>query len=214
MSRFIQNWLVPLLLILSNGFLGWLINQLPGKQDLKIEDPIIILLTVVCLLALFIVDRISSQSQPSSTPANQNWVLGFLPLLGGGILFGLLQGNHLAAEFNSAVFYTSLILFGLGTVLPPVLLLPTQWQNRLVWLPPGFGLAVMLYFILRGEWTAAFLALVVTVILMLFIHAIKFLISVRNKLAPEFRSKRQQLADSFAGWILKKIKSLTSNFQQ
>src|SRR4028118_752072 len=102
MSRFIQNWLLPLLLILSNGFLGWLINQLPGKQDLKIEEPIIILLTVGCLLALFIVDRISSQSQPSATPANQNWLLGFLPLLGGGLLFGLLKGNHLATEFNSA----------------------------------------------------------------------------------------------------------------
>jgi predicted ATPase len=214
MSRFIQNWLLPLLLILSNGFLGWLINQLPGKQDLKIEDPIIILLTVVCLLALFILGAISSQSQPSATPANQNWLVGFLPLLGGGILFGLLKGNHLAAEFNSAVFYTSLILFGLGTVLPPVLLLPRQWQNRLVWLPPGLGLAVMLYFILRGEWTAAFLALVVTVILMLFIQAIKFLIPVTNQLAPKFRAKRQQLADSFADGIWNKIEDFTSSFQR
>ncbi|MEG4009873.1 NACHT domain-containing protein [Microcoleus sp. Pol11C1] len=214
MSRFIQNWLLPLLLILSNGFLGWLINQLPGKQDLKIEDPIIILLTVVCLLALFILGAISSQSQPSATPANQNWVLGFLPLVGGGILFALLKGNHLAAEFNSAVFYTSLILFGLGTVLPPVLLLPRQWQNRLVWLPPGLGLAVMLYFILRGESTAAFLALVVTVILMLFIHAIKFLIPVTNQLTPKFRAKRQQLAYSFADGIWNKIEDSTSPFQR
>ena len=214
MSRFIQNWLLPLLLILSNGFLGWLINQLPGKQDLKIEDPIIILLTVVCLLALFILGAISSQSQPSATPANQNWLVGFLPLLGGGILFALLKGNHVAAEFYSAVFYTSLILFGLGTVLPPVLLLPRQWQNRLVWLPPGLGLAVTLYFILRGEWTAGFLALVVTVILMLFIHAIKFLIPVTNQLAPKFRAKRQQLADSFADGIWNKIEDSTSPFQR
>jgi len=214
MSRFIQNWLLPLLLILSNGFLGWLINQLPDKKDLKIEDPIIILLTVVCLLALFIFGAISSQSQPSATPANQNWLLGFLPLLGGGILYGLLKGNHVAAEFNPAVFYTSLILFGLGTVLPPVLLLPRQWQNRLVWLPPGLGLAVMLYFILRGEWTAAFLALVVTVFLMLFIHAIKFLIPVTNQLAPRFRAKRQQLADSFADGIWNKIEDSTSPFQR
>lgn len=214
MSRFIQNWLLPLLLILSNGFLGWLINQLPGKQDLKIEDPIIILLTVVCLLALFIFGAISSQSQPTATPANQNWLVGFLPLLGGGILFALLKGNHLAAQFNSAVFYTSLILFGLGTVLPPVLLLPRQWQNRLVWLPLGLGLAVMFYFILRGEWTAAFLALGVTVILMLFIHAIKFLIPVTNQLARKFRAKRQQLAHSLAGGIWNKIEDSTSPFQR
>ncbi|MEG4202407.1 NACHT domain-containing protein [Microcoleus sp. Pol7_A1] len=214
MSRFIQNWLLPLLLILSNASLGWLINQLPGKQDLKIEDPIIILLTVVCLLALFILGAISSQSQPSATPANQNWLVGFLPLLGGGILFGLLKGNHVAAEFNSAVFYTSLILFGLGTVLPPVLLLPRQWQNRLVWLPPGLGLGVMLYFILRGGWTAAFLAGVVTVIVTLFIHAIKFLIPVTNQLAPKFRAKRQQLAHSFADGIWNKIEDSTSPFQR
>jgi predicted ATPase len=214
MSRFIQNWLLPSVPILCNGFLGWLINQLPGKQDLKIADPIIILLTVVCLLALFIVDRISSQSQASAPPANQNWLVGFLPLLGGGILFGLLKGNQVAAEFNSAVFYTSLILFGLGAVLPPVLLLPRQWQNRLVWLPPGLALAVMLYFILRGEWKAAFLALVVAVILMLFIHAIKFLIPVTNQLAPKFRAKRQQLADSFANGIWNKIEDSTSPFQR
>src|ERR687885_167793 len=214
MSRFIQNWLLPSVPILCNGFLGWLINQLPGKQDLKIADPIIILLTVVCLLALFIVDRISSQSQASAPPANQNWLVGFLPLLGGGILFGLLKGNQVAAEFNSAVFYTSLILFVLGAVLPPVLLLPRQWQNRLVWLPPGLALAVMLYFILRGEWKAAFLALVVAVILMLFIHAIKFLIPVTNQLAPKFRAKRQQLADSFANGIWNKIEDSTSPFQR
>ena len=214
MSRFIQNWLLPFLLILTNASLGWLSNQLPGKQELKIPDPIIILLTVVCLLALFIFGAISSQSQPSAAPANQNWLVGFLPLLGGGILFALLKGNHLAAEFYSAVFYTSLILFGLGTVLPPVLLLPRQWQNRLVWLPPGLGLAVTLYFILRGEGTAAVLALVVTVILMLFIHAIKFLIPVTNQLAPKFRAKRQQLADSFADGIWNKIEDSTSPFQR
>ncbi|MEG4067624.1 NACHT domain-containing protein [Microcoleus sp. Pol11C2] len=165
-------------------------------------------------MALFILGAISSQSPPTATPANQNWLVGFLPLLGGGILFALLKGNHVPAEFNSAVFYTSLILFGLGTVLPPVLLLPRQWQKRLVWLPPGLGLAVMLYFILRGEWTAAFWALVVTVILMLFIHAIKFLIPVTNQLTPKFRAKRQQVADSLADWIWNKIENFTSPFQQ
>ncbi|MEG4142805.1 MULTISPECIES: NACHT domain-containing protein [unclassified Microcoleus] len=165
-------------------------------------------------MALLILGAISSQSPPSATPANQNWLVGFLPLVGGGILYGLLKGNHLAAEFNSAVFYTSLILFGLGTVLPPVLLLPTQWQNRLVWLPPGFGLAVMLYFILRREWTAVLLALIVTVILMLFIQAIKFLIPVTNQLAPKCRAKRQQLADSFADGIWNKIEDSTSPFQR
>ncbi len=214
MSKFIQNWLLPLLLILSNGFLGWLINQLPGKQDLKIEDPLILVLTGLCILALFILGAVSSQSQPSATPGNQNWLVGFLPLLGGGILFGLLKGNYVAEEFSSAVFYTSLVLFGLGTVLPPVLLLPKQWQNRLVWFPPGFGLMVMLYFILRGEWAAAGLALFVTVILMLFIHIIKFFIPVTNQLSPRFRAKRQQLADSFADSIWNNIENLTSPFQQ
>ncbi|MFB2978945.1 NACHT domain-containing protein [Microseira sp. BLCC-F43] len=218
-SKFIQTWLLPLLLILSNGFLGWLINQLPGKQDLKIDDPLILLLTGLCILALFILGAISSQSPPSATPGNQNWLVGFLPLLGGGILFGLLKVNYVGGEFSSAVFYTSLVLFGLGTVLPPVLLLPRrQWQNRLVWFPPGLGLLVMLYFMLRREWTAAFLALFVTVILMLFIHIIKFFIPVTNQLSPKLRAKRQQLADSFADWIWNQIDNwlldLTSPFQR
>ena len=214
MSRFIQNWLLPFLLILSNGFFGWLINQLPGKQDLKIDDPIIILLTAVCLLTLFILGLISSQSPPSATPGNQNSLISFLPLLGGGILFGLLKGNYVAAEFNPAVFYTSLVLFGLGTVLPPVLLLPRQWQNWLGWFLPGLGLGVMFYFLLRGQWTAAFLALVVTVILTLFIHAIKFFIPIINQLAPKFRAKRQEIADIFVDSIWNKIEDLTSPFQR
>ena len=214
MSRFIQNWLLPFLLILSNGFFGWLINQLPGKQDLKIDDPIIILLTAVCLLTLFILGFISSQSPPSATPGNQNSLVSFLPLLGGGILFGLLKGNYVAAEFNPAVFYTSLVLFGLGTVLPPVLLLPRQWQNWLGWFLPGLGLGVMFYFLLRGQWTAAFLALVVTVILTLFIHAIKFFIPIINQLAPKFRAKRQEIADIFVDSIWNKIEDLTSPFQR
>ena len=214
MSRFIQNWLLPFLLILSNGFFGWLINQLPGKQDLKIDDPIIILLTAVCLLTLFILGLISSQSPPSATPGNQNSLVSFLPLLGGGILFGLLKGNYVAAEFNPAVFYTSLVLFGLGTVLPPVLLLPRQWQNWLGWFLPGLGLGVMFYFLLRGQWTAAFLALVITVILTLFIHAIKFFIPVINQLAPKFRAKRQEIADIFVDSIWNKIEDLTSPFQR
>ena len=214
MSRFIQNWLLPFLLILSNGFFGWLINQLPGKQDLKIDDPIIILLTAVCLLTLFILGLISSQSPPSATPGNQNSLVSFLPLLGGGILFGLLKGNYVAAEFNPAVFYTSLVLFGLGTVLPPVLLLPRQWQNWLGWFLPGLGLGVMFYFLLRGQWTAAFLALVVTVILTLFIHAIKFFIPIINQLAPKFRAKRQEIADIFVDSIWNKIEDSTSPFQR
>jgi GTPase SAR1 family protein len=214
MSRYIQNWLLPLLSILSNGFLAWLINQLPSKQELKIADPIIILLIVVCLSALFILSSRSSQPQQSETPANQNWVLGFLPLLGGGILFALLKGKHLAPQFNSAVFYTSLILFGLGTVLPPVVLLPRQWLKRLVWLPPGLGLAVMLYFIVRREGIAALLALAVTVNLILLIYAIKFLIPVTNQLAPKLRAMREQLADSFAEEIWNKIEDFTSPFQR
>ena len=214
MSRFIQNWLLPFLLILSNGFFGWLINQLPGKQDLKIDDPIIILLTAVCLLTLFILGLISSQSPPSATPGNQNSLVSFLPLLGGGILFGLLKGNYVAAEFNPAVFYTSLVLFGLGTVLPPVLLLPRQWQNWLGWFLPGLGLGVMFYFLLRGQWTAAFLALVVTVILTLFIYAIKFFIPIINQLAPKFRAKRQEIADIFVDSIWNKIEDSTSPFQR
>ena len=128
--------------------------------------------------------------------------------------FRTLEGEPRSPQFKEGVFCTSLILFGLGTVLPPLVLLPRQWSKRLVWLLPGLGLAVMLYSILKGDWKAAWLALVVTVILILFIYAIKFLIPVTHQLAPKLRATREQLADSFADEIWDKIEDFTSPFQR
>jgi hypothetical protein len=87
MSGWNKNLLLPLLLISSNGGLGWLINQLPTKSELKLSDSIILGLTIGCIFFQLILTVISSDSQKqNSTSPNQannnNWIGGFLPFLG------------------------------------------------------------------------------------------------------------------------------------
>ncbi len=214
MPRFIKDLLLPLLLILSNGFLGWLINQLPSKQDLKIDDPLVLLLTVGCIIALFILGLLSSQSQPNSAPANQNWIGGFLPLLGGVILYALLKSNSVAAEFSTAVFYASLFLFALGTLLPPVLLLPTKWQKRLVWVIPGATLVITFHFILSHQWTAAVVWLVLTGIIAILAFFGSFVQGVISRVLDQIKQRLEKLEQPFADWIVSKLWASTPPFKQ
>jgi energy-coupling factor transporter ATP-binding protein EcfA2 len=214
MPRFINDWFLPLLLILSNGFLGWLINQLPSKQDLHIPDPVIFGLTGGCIVALFIFGSLSSQSQPNAAPPtrNQNWVVGFLPLLGGAVLYGL--SNYVPAAFSPAVFYASLALVVLGILLPPVLLLPKKWQRRLVWTLPGAGLAITVHFLLNRQWIAAILWLFLTGILALLTIGGKFIQQVIHQLSPKFQARQAQLATSLADSLWSKLEVLSSPFQR
>jgi hypothetical protein len=214
MPRLIQDWLLPLLAILSNGFLGWLINQLPSKQDLHIPDPVIFWLTGGCIVALFIFGLLSSQSQPNAAPPtqNQNWVVGFLPLLGGTLLYGL--SNYVPAAFSPAVFYASLALVVLGILLPPVLLLPKKWQRRLVWFLPGAGLAITVHFLLNRQWIAAVLWLFLTGILGLLTLGGKFFKQVIHRLSPRFEAWLEQLAISLADSLWGKLEEVTSPFQR
>jgi energy-coupling factor transporter ATP-binding protein EcfA2 len=213
MPRFIQDWLLPLLVILSHGFLGWLINQLPSKQDLHLPDPVIFWLTGGCIVALFIFGLLSSQSQPNAAPPtrNQNWVVGFLPLLGGAVLYGL--SNYVPAAFSPAVFYASLALVVLGILLPPVLLLPKKWQRRLVWFLPGAGLAITVHFLLNHQWIAAVLWLFLTGILALLTLGGKFFKQVIHRLSPRLEAWLEQLANSLADLLWGKLEVLTSPFQ-
>jgi GTPase SAR1 family protein len=223
MPTSIKDWLLPLLVISSNGFLGWLINQLPSKQDLHIPDPVIFWLTGGCIVALFIFGWLSTQSdqtQPNRAPSNQNWIWisGLLPLVGGLILYILIKSNQVPAEFSSAVFYASLALFVLGILLPPVRLLPEKWQRRLVWVLPGAGLAITVHFILSRQWIAAVLSLFLTVILALLTLGGKFFKQVIHRLSPRCRARRHQLAISLADLIWSKVEvwvwDLTSPFQR
>jgi energy-coupling factor transporter ATP-binding protein EcfA2 len=212
MPTSIKDWLIPLLVISSNGFLGWLINQLPSKQDLHIPDPVIFWLTGGCIVALFIFGSLSTQSQSTATPPNQNWLVGFLPLLGGAVLYGL--SNYVPAAFSPAVFYASLALVVLGILLPPVLLLPPKWQKRLVWFLPGAGLAITVHFLLNRQWRAAILWLLLTGILALLTLGGKFFKQVIHRLSPRFEAWLEQLAIILADLLWGKLEVLTSPFQR
>ena len=74
MPKLIKDFLIPLLLVVCNGALGWLINQLPGYDKFGIPQSAIVGLTFLCMVAMFTLGLLSSQSQPISTSNNQNSV--------------------------------------------------------------------------------------------------------------------------------------------
>lgn len=153
MSGWTKNLLLPLLLISSNGVLGWLINQLQPKAE-SVPNSTILGLTIGCILFQVVVTILSNDSQQqNSTLSNQaanqtnnNWIGGFLPLLGGGILTVLLYLKLVPTGFKEPVSYISLVMFALGAILPPVLILPKKWRSWLIWLIPGFGIAITIHF--------------------------------------------------------------------
>ncbi|MGJ5674731.1 MAG: NACHT domain-containing protein [Nostochopsis sp.] len=212
MSGFVKALLVPLLLISSNGVLGWLINQLPSKQDLNISDSAIFLLTGGCIVALLILTLLSSDPQQNAATANQNWLGGLLPLVGGITLFGLYKSNYLPAESITAVFYTSLMLFALGTILPPVLVLPKKWQKWVLWFFPAIGMAIALHFFLSHQWPEAVLSFLLTVILTLFILAGKFLIEFIKRISQKWKDWQKTQAVRLADQIWSKFEVWTWTF--
>ncbi|MUG96465.1 NACHT domain-containing protein [Scytonema sp. UIC 10036] len=219
MQKFINAWLLPLLLISSNGVLGWLINQLPSKPE-NISPSVIISLTVICIVVQFIITLLSSNAQQNSTSSiNQNnWVGGLLPLLGGVILAVPLSLKLVPAELTTAFSYVSMILFGLGAILPPVLILPLSWRKWLVWLFPGVGLFTTVHFILKQQSIAAIVSLFLTGIVILLIAAQEFFKQLIREVSTIWSEWQRQGAVSVAALFKSKVEDwwseLTSPFKR
>jgi hypothetical protein len=218
MPRFVKALLLPLLLISSNGFLGWLINQLPSKQDLNISDSAILLLTGGCTIALLILTLLSSDPQQNAATANQNWIAGFLPLVGGVILAILLYFKVVPTEFSLIFSYASMGMFGLGAVLPPVLILPKTWRQKMLWLIPGATLFLTFHFIREQQSTAAILCLIFTVIMTVILASQDFWQQLIAELSIIWQEWQRQGAASVAAWIKSKFEDwwmeLNSPFQR
>ena len=212
----LKDWLLPLLVISSNGFLGWLINQLPGKQDLHIPDSFIFWLTGGCIVALFILE-LSTKSPSPSAPGKQNWLVGFLPLMGGGILYSLMKFQQVPAEFTPAVFYTSLSLFVLGILLPPALLLPRIWQKQLVWVLPAVLLGIGIHFLRKGQGIAAFAFFVLTGVAAFSPIIVRFINKLRQQSQTRLDPLVDQGMDAIVARIISKVEfllwELTSEFK-
>ncbi|MBW4616802.1 MAG: SUMF1/EgtB/PvdO family nonheme iron enzyme [Desmonostoc vinosum HA7617-LM4] len=218
MHRFVKALLLPLLLISSNGVLGWLINQLPSKQDLHIPDSTIFWLTGGCIVALLIVTLLSSDPQQNSATTNQNWIGGFLPLVGGMILVIALYLKLVPTEFSTVFSYASIGMFGLGVILPPVLILPKSWRKFLLWLIPSATLFLTVHFIRKQQSTAAILSLIFTVIITVILASQDFWKKLIAELSVIWQEWQRQGAASVAAWIKSKLEDwwieLTSPFQK
>ncbi|MBW4631873.1 MAG: SUMF1/EgtB/PvdO family nonheme iron enzyme [Iphinoe sp. HA4291-MV1] len=209
MPKFVvKAWLLPLLLISSNGVLGWLINQLPSNKDLHIPDSAILWLTGGSIVALLILTLLSNDTQQNSATANQNWIGGLLPLVGGLILAILLYLKLIPTELTTVFTYISIGMFGLGSVLPPVLILPKRWRKLLLWLLPGAGLFITIHFILKQQSTAAIISLILTVIVTSLLAAQEFFKTLITNLAQIWEEWQRQGAISVAAWIKSKIEDL------
>lgn len=208
MPKFIKAWLLPLLSISINGILGWLINQLPNKPD-NIPPSIIIGLTVGCILLEFLLALLSSDAQQNSALQNQNnWVGGFLPLLLGVILAVPLYLKLIPEELITFFYYTSIILFCSGVVLPPVLILPRPLRKLLLWVFPGVGLFVTVHFILQKQSIPAIISLFLTVIVTILIASQEFFRQLITELSTIWKQWQRQGALSLATWLKNKLEDL------
>ncbi|GAB1538880.1 hypothetical protein NUACC21_15440 [Scytonema sp. NUACC21] len=216
MPKLIKDLLLPLLIVLCNGALSWLTNQLPAYDKLGIPQSVIIGLTGLCIIAVFVLGLLSTQTQPSSTSHNQNWLSGLLPLLGGAILFGLLKLSFLPPELNQLVSFIALILFGAGTVLPPTMLLlpqsqllPQQQQKWVVRLAIAVFLGLTLHFLFIQQWYSALWSLV----LALLIIWRKFLFQFIDLMSQKWEVWQQQLAVNLVSKLEFWWWEFTSQFQ-
>ncbi|MFB2769321.1 NACHT domain-containing NTPase [Pelatocladus sp. BLCC-F211] len=218
MSRFVKALLLPLLTIIANGFFAWTTNQFPSKQDLNISDSQIFWLTVGCIVTLLILTLLSNDPQQNSATTNQNWIGGFLPLVGGVILTIPLYFKLVPTEFSPVFSYASIGMFGLGAVLPPVLILPETWRQKMLWLIPGATLFLTFHFIWEKQSTAAILSLIFTVIITVIVGSQEFWKKLIAELSAIWQEWQRQGAASVAAWIKSKVEDLwielTSPFQR
>jgi predicted NACHT family NTPase len=229
MSGWTKNLLFPLLLISSNGGLAWLINQLPSKPDfnlsaseLKLFNSIILGLTIGCILFQVILTVLSNNSQQQSSTSNpilnnstsNNWIGGFLPLLGGGILTALLYLKLVPTGFSATISYASLVMFALGAILPPVLILPEKWRKLLIWLIPGLGLFLTVHLILKQQLIPAVVSLILTGIITVILATKDFFKTLISELSAVWEQYQRQGAVSAATWIKNKFEMAISPFQR
>jgi energy-coupling factor transporter ATP-binding protein EcfA2 len=217
MSGLTKNLLLPLLLISSNGVLGWLINQLQAKSD-GVSNSTILGLTIGCIFFQVILTFISSDSQQQSSTSNQstsnNWIGGFLPLLGGGILSILLYLKLVPTEFSLVTSYASLVMFALGAILPPVLILPEKWRKWLLWMIPGFGIFLTVHLILKQQQIPAVVSLILTGIITVILAAKDFFKIFITEISVVWEEYQRQGAASAATWIKDKFEDVISPFQR
>ncbi|MFN6570642.1 NACHT domain-containing protein [Dendronalium sp. ChiSLP03b] len=215
MQKNINIWLLPLLSILSNGFLGWLINQLPSKQDLNIKDSIIFIWTLVCVIALFILNLQSTNFQQTSVSRNYAWISGFVPLLGGFFLYGILINQILPRTLNPTILSLSLFLVCFGSVLPPVMLLPYKWRKRVIlWSFPALACVMVVNSLLTYQWIKVGIWLFLTGFLMQLPLFGTFFYGVGIRIKEQIKQRLEQFEPIVAGYILDKLWELTSTFQK
>ncbi len=179
-------------LVLLNGFLGWLINQIPRNKPL---DPYILGMTGGCVLLIIVLTLLTDDSQGQTGTSNSAWLSSLFPLLGGGILFALFASNSLPDTFKPYLFYTSLFLFSIGMLLPVLLaLFKVRKMLRRVLYPLlfGIGLFLTIHFYWNRQWIIGTLALILTVIILLAPLIIKFI----EELAQDFEARIKPLIDS------------------
>ncbi|MUG91745.1 NACHT domain-containing protein [Scytonema sp. UIC 10036] len=214
MPKLFKDYLLPLLLVFSNGLLAWLINQLPSKQDLKIENPVILLLTGTCIVACFILTLLSAQPQNNASQTNYNWVESLLPLLGGFILYGLLKNKLLSQELSTIVSYIALFLVILGTVIPPIIVLPKKYKKKLIWVPACLSLLITVIFLIRRELLASVLWLFLTLTLTIFAFFGSFVYNITHKVFQKLYKEMKASEQSLANYISRKMLINTSTFKQ
>lgn len=96
----------------------------------------------------------------------------------GFVIYGLLQVNVIPEEFGTEFGNISLILCGLGAIIPSFLLIPKWWQNILLLLSFGIGVFLTFHYLKIDNSNAVFRSFTVTLISIILLTAREFLVKI------------------------------------
>ncbi|WP_013320714.1 SUMF1/EgtB/PvdO family nonheme iron enzyme [Gloeothece verrucosa] len=199
---------VSVMLVLLNGVLAYLINQLPAKDELlssDIPNSLIFWLTGACFALIIWLTLKANSSSSTGTTTNGNWLSSLLPLIGAVILFGLLKFAHLPEQFNQGLFYTSLGLFIVGVFLPVLVLAQGIWPTNQTlflrisyWVLMGVGVFGVLGFSFKAQWGLVILCLFGTITLILSPILQKLIKNIHQRVTPYYQAWLENLLDKIA----------------
>jgi predicted NACHT family NTPase len=135
-------------------------------------------------------------------------------LPGGGILTALLYLKLVPTGFKELVYYISLVMFALGAILPPVLILPQKWRKWLIWLIPGVGSFLTIHLINQKQLIPAIVSLILTGLITGILASQDFFKTLIVELSAVWEQYQKQGAVSAATWIKNKFEDVISPFQR
>ncbi|MEM1392516.1 MAG: hypothetical protein AAGG00_04325, partial [Cyanobacteria bacterium P01_H01_bin.150] len=229
MSKHKKDYLIPSSIVLINGVLGYLTNNLPSIQPdpekgiTGLSDTLIFVFTAISVVALCILTFLENNSPQNSIQndisseyqnVKSNSIGGFLLFLVGAVIYGLIQLNIIPEQFRNEFGYISLILCGFGAIIPSFLLIPKWWQNILLLLCSVIGVFLTFHYLNVANLNALSITLFVLLFSIILLIARDFLVEVIKTIALFWENLQNRQATEISKIITNKLENLVSPFER